>query len=214
MYMELRDRIVEEASRLFFHNGIKSITMNDIASHMGISKRTLYEIFNDKEELLKECIEKSMAKGDCEMEKLINNSHNVIEAMMSIYAKLLSDTHHINKSVVHDLRKYHPLLYKKIENKQKRGIEQFIPYFEKGVEQGLMESDINFEILLWLLKAQFRILLEEDFFPTDKYPIEEFIRAIILNFTRGIATPKGDKIITESIAKFDEGKKINKQMYI
>ncbi|MDR3062461.1 MAG: TetR/AcrR family transcriptional regulator [Dysgonamonadaceae bacterium] len=211
--MELRDRIVEEASKLFFHNGIKSITMNDIASHMSISKRTLYEIFNDKEELLDDCLERSMAQGDREMEKLINDSHNVIEAMMTIYAKLLTDMHYVNKSLVYDLRKYHPKLYKKIENKQKEGIEQFIPFFEKGVEQGLMENDTNFEVLLWLLKAQFRMLMEGDFFPTDKYPIEEFIRAIILNFTRGIATPRGDKIITESIAKFDEERK-NKDKYL
>ena len=159
----------------------------------------MYEIFNDKEELLKECIEDLLTKGDEEMELLIKNSHDVIEAMMNVYAKLLSDTHRINKSVIHDLRKYHPMLYKKIEQKQKMGIEQFLPYFEKGVEQGLMENDINFEVLLWLLKAQFKMLLEEDFFPTEKYPIEEFIRAIILNFTRGIATPKGDQIITKQL---------------
>ncbi len=202
--MDLKERIVEEASKLFFHKGIKSITMNDIASHMSISKRTLYEIFNDKEELLAVCVDKSMAQGDCEMEKLIKDSRNVIEAMMNIYAKLLTEIHQVNKSALYDLRKYHPKIYKKIENRQKEDIERFIPYFEKGVEEGLMENDINFGVLLSLLQAQFRMLMEGDFLPTDKYPIEEFIRAIILNFTRGIATPKGDKIITELMTKFDE----------
>ncbi|MDR1368604.1 MAG: TetR/AcrR family transcriptional regulator [Dysgonamonadaceae bacterium] len=208
--MELRERIVEEASGLFFHRGIKSITMNDIATHMSISKRTLYEVFKDKEELLDECLEKSMAKGDCEMKTVIGNTHNVIEALMSVYAKLLTEMHQTNKSVVYDLKKYHPKLYKKIESKQKTGIGKIVPFLEKGVEQGLIENDVNFEILSWILKSQFKILLEGDFFPTDKYPIEEFIRAIILNFTRGIATPKGDKMITELIRKFDEERKRNK----
>ncbi len=204
--MELRERIVEEASNLFFQKGVKSITMDDIASHMSISKRTLYEIFKDKEDLLDECLSRSMAKGDLEMEILICNSRNVIEAMMNIYSKLLTEMHQINKSVLYDLKKYHPNIYKKIQNKQKEDIERFIPYFEKGVEEGLMQNDINFEVLLWLLQAQFKTLMESDFFPTDKYPLEEFIRAIILNFTRGIATPRGDKIITELIGKFDKEK--------
>ncbi len=207
--MDLKERIVEEASKLFFHKGIKSITMNDIAGHMSISKRTLYEIFNDKEELLAVCVDKSMAQGDCEMEKLIKDSRNVIEAMMNIYAKLLTEIHQVNKSALYDLRKYHPKIYKKIENRQKEDIERFIPYFEKGVEEGLMENDINFGVLLSLLQAQFRMLMEGDFLSTDKYPIEEFIRAIILSFTRGIATPKGNKIITELITKLDEERKRN-----
>ena len=207
--MDLRNRIVEEASVLFFQKGIKSITMNDIASHMSISKRTLYEIFKDKEELLDECISGSIAQGNRKMETLINDSGNVIEAMMNIYATILTETHQINKSTIYDLKKYHPVIYKRIENKQKESIERFAPYFEKGVEEGLIENDINFEILLWLLQAQLGMLLEGSF-PTDKFPIEEFVRAIILNFTRGIATPRGDKIITELIAKFDEERKRNK----
>ncbi len=205
--MELKDRIVEEASKLFFQRGIKSITMDDIASHMGISKRTLYELFSDKEDLLEECIDKSIRHDDCEMQGVIEKSENVIDAMMRIYAKLLTDIHHINKSAIFDLKKYHPKLYQKIEEKQKEGIEQFIPYFEEGVEQGLMENDINFEVLLWLLKAQFKILMEGDFLPTDKYPVEEYVRAIILNFARGIATPKGNQIIAELVAKLNEERK-------
>ncbi len=55
--MELKERIIEETSKLFFQNGIKSMTMSDIASHLGISKRTLYEVFKDKEDLLEECFE-------------------------------------------------------------------------------------------------------------------------------------------------------------
>ena len=201
--MELKERIIEEASRLFFQKGIKSMTMSDIANYLGISKRTLYEVFNDKEELLEACIEKASKHADEEMKKLINESENVIDAMMRIYAKHLNDRHKLNKTVVHDLRKYHPRLYKNIECKQKEEPGPFIPLFEKGVEQGLLRNDVNFEILLWLLKAQFRMLMEDDFFPTDKFSIDKFIQAIILNFTRGIATPEGSKLIEETIQKIN-----------
>jgi AcrR family transcriptional regulator len=201
--MELKERIIDEASQLFFQKGIKSMTMSDIATHLGISKRTLYEVFNDKEELLEACIEKNTKHGEEAMKKLMNESENVIDAMMRIYAKHLSDRRKLNKSVVYDLRKYHPRLYKNIECKQKEDPSPFIPLFEKGLEQGLLRNDVNFEILLWLLKAQFRMLMEEDFLPTDLFSIDKFMEAIILNFTRGIATPEGNKLIEETIQKIN-----------
>jgi len=202
--MELKERIIEEASRLFFQNGIKSITMSDIAGHLGISKRTLYEVFEDKEELLEVCIDRSSKLADKKMTELVNESENVIDAMMRIYAEHLNDRYKLNKSVVHDLRKYHPRLYQNIECRQKEDTYKFIPLFEKGVEQGLLRNDINSEILMWLLKAQFRMLMEDDFFPTGKFSIDKFVEAIILNFTRGIATPEGNKLIDETIKKLKE----------
>lgn len=197
--MELKERIVEESSNLFFHKGIKSVTMSDIANHMGISKRTLYEIFSDKEELLDECLDRNLRDTDAEMEQLVSVSENVIDAMMRIYAKHLSDLHNINKSVVHDLKKYHPKLYKKIECKHWEDIDTFRPLFENGIRQGLMRNDIQYEILMWLLKAQFKMLMEGDYVPTDKYSMREFVQAIILNFVRGIATPEGNEKIEELI---------------
>jgi len=200
--MELRERIIEEASKLFFQNGIKSMTMSDIATHLGISKRTLYEVFNDKEELLEACIEKSFKQADQKMKELIHESENVIDALMRIYATHLNDRHKLNKSLIHDLRKYHPLLYKNIECKQKKeDTNRYVPLFEKGVEQGLLRNDVNSEIQMWLLKAQFKMLMEEDFFPTDRFSIDKFVEAIILNFTRGMATPEGNKLIDETIQK-------------
>jgi len=202
--MELKERIIEEASKLFFQKGIKSMTMSDIASHLGISKRTLYEVFEDKEELLEACIDSHTKHADQKIKELVNESENVIDAMMRIYAKHLNDRHKLNKSVIHDLRKYHPRLYQNIECRQKEDSNIFIPLFEKGVKQGLLRTDINSEILMWLLKAQFRMLMEDDFFPTDKFSISKFVEAIILNFARGIATPEGNKLIDETIKKLNE----------
>ncbi|MDR2627070.1 MAG: TetR/AcrR family transcriptional regulator [Dysgonamonadaceae bacterium] len=200
--MNLRERIVEEASLLFFRNGIKSVTMSDIAKHLGISKRTLYENFADKETLLEECLHMNADKAKGGMKKLIETSENVIDAMMRIYEKQLNDMNKVNKSAVYDLRKYHPKLYKIIDCEQREErVSAFLPLFEKGVEQGLVRDDIDFEILLWLLKAQFKMLLETDFIPVDKFSIQQFIEAIILNFTRGIATAKGNKKIDEILKK-------------
>ncbi|MDR1523908.1 MAG: TetR/AcrR family transcriptional regulator [Tannerella sp.] len=202
--MELKDRIIQEATALFFRNGIKSITMSDIANTLGISKRTLYEVFHDKEELLKECIDVHMSKADCEIETIANNSENVIDALMLIYSKHLREAQAVNQSVLHDLRKYHVSIYKKIECRQKSGYYAFIPLMQKGIEQGLIRKDTNFEVILWLVRAQFKALIEDEFIPTDKYSTNEFISAIILNFIRGISTSLGNERIDKFVANYNK----------
>jgi AcrR family transcriptional regulator len=197
--MELKNRIIEEASLLFFNKGVKSMTMSDIANELGISKRTLYEVFRDKEELLEICVNAHLEKADREIAELSADSDNVIDTLMRIYAKHLQEIKSVNKLVLHDLKKYHSHIYKKIECKQKEGIYMFMPFFNKGIEQGVIRKNVNFEILIWLLKAQFKTLMDDDFIPTDKYSTDEFIRAIILNFIRGIATPLGNEKIDKIV---------------
>jgi AcrR family transcriptional regulator len=197
--MELKERIIECASRLFFQKGIKSSTMSDVADAAGISKRTLYEAFRDKEELLEVCINEHLKRNDLEIEAIVNSSEDVIDTMMRIYTKHLKEIQNINKSTVHDLKKYHSTLYKKIECRQNEDANAFIPLFQRGIEQGLIREDVNLEIMTWLLKSQFRALTDDNYIPIDKYSPGEIIRIIIINFVRSVATPLGinkiDKIM-------------------
>jgi AcrR family transcriptional regulator len=199
--MDLKDRIIENASNLFFYKGIKSMTMSDIANELGISKRTLYEVFRDKEDLLENCIYTHITKADQAFQSLADRSEDVIDAMMQIYARYLNEMRTINRSVMRDLKKYHSELYKKVEQKQKENVYMIVPLLEKGVKQGLIRNDTNFEIILWLVKSQFKALMEEDYFPMDKYSTNEFIQAIILNFIRGIATPAGNEKVDSIVEK-------------
>jgi len=199
--MNLKERIIENASTLFFQKGVRSMTMSDIANELGISKRTLYEVFRDKEDLLENCISTHIARADEAILKLADRSDDVIDTMMRMYARHLNELRMVNRLAINDLKKYHFNLYNILEEKQKENVHLLLPLFEKGVKQGLIRSDINFEIILWLVKSQFRALMNDDFFPTEKYSVNEFIRAIILNFMRGIATPSGNEKLDSIIEK-------------
>jgi AcrR family transcriptional regulator len=207
--MNLRERIIENASALFFQKGVKSMTMSDIANELGVSKRTLYEVFHDKEDLLENCMLSHMAKVDKAIRSLAENSEDVIDTVMRAYGRYLNETKAINQSVIHDLKKYHSNLYKKVEQKQRENMSMFLPLFDKGVKEGLIRDDINFEIILWLVRSQFKSLMNDDYFPTDKYSINEFIQVIILNFIRGIATPSGVKKVDDIVEKMKKNKQLN-----
>jgi len=202
--MELRVRIIENASMLFFRNGIKSMTMSDIANEIGISKRTLYEVFRDKEDLLEECLDFHHAKADKEIEILTENSENVIDTLIRLYAQNFHQVLNISKSLINDLKKYHGHLYRKIEEKRKGEMNNFIPLLKKGVEQGLIRDDINFEIMMWLLKIQFDAVLDDTSVLMEKYSVNQFVRAIIQNFLRGIATPLGNERIDQLMEHYKD----------
>lgn len=85
--VELRERIITAATEAFTSKGIKSITMDDIAAALGISKRTLYEVFSDKESLLKECILKMQAEREKYLQEVFEHSHNVLEVILTVFRK-------------------------------------------------------------------------------------------------------------------------------
>ena len=202
--MDLKERIIENASTLFFQKGVKSMTMSEIANELGISKRTLYEVFRDKEDLLENCICTYIEKADKAMQLLAGDSEDVIDAMMRIYAWNLNEMRSINLRTVSDLKKYHSDLYKKVEQKQRENISVLLPLLNKGVEQGLIRSDVNLEIILWLVRSQFKALMNDDYFPVERFSMNEFVRAIILSFIRGIATPSGNEKVDSLIEKLQK----------
>ncbi len=101
--VELRERIITAATEAFTSKGIKSITMDDIAAALGISKRTLYEVFSDKESLLKECILKAQADRDKYLQKVFEQSHNVLEVILAVFQKSIEMFHQTNKRFFEDI---------------------------------------------------------------------------------------------------------------
>lgn len=112
---ELKDRIIETALEAFTTHGIKSVTMDDIAASLGISKRTLYEVFQDKESLLTECILKHHEEMKVFLSEILANSKNVLEVILACYQRSIESFHRTNKRFYEDIKKYpkvHNLLKK------------------------------------------------------------------------------------------------------
>ena len=156
--VELRERIITAATEAFTSKGIKSITMDDIAAALGISKRTLYEVFSDKESLLKECILKAQADRDKYLQKVFEQSHNVLEVILAVFQKSIEMFHQTNKRFFEDIKKY-PKVYEMMKNRQDSDSMKTMSFFKTGVEQGIFRSDVNFAIVNLLVREQFDVLL-------------------------------------------------------
>ena len=196
---ELRERIVVTATEAFTSKGIKSITMDDIAAALGISKRTLYEVFSDKESLLKECILKAQADRDKYLQQIFEESHNVLEVILAVFQKSIEVFHKTNKRFFEDIKKY-PKVYEMMRARQDSDSEKTMSFLKVGVDQGIFRSDVNFAIVNLLVREQFDVLLNTDI--CNEYPFIEVYESIMFTYIRGISTEKGAKVLEDFIQEY------------
>ncbi|WP_027325321.1 TetR/AcrR family transcriptional regulator [Bacteroides pyogenes] len=196
---ELRERIIMTAMEAFSANGIKCITMDDVAASLGISKRTLYEVFSDKESLLEACVLKKQAEGDCYVEGVYAQSGNVLEVILAVFQRHIEIFHKTNKRFFEDMKKY-PKIYAMVKNRHDNDSEKVLSFFKSGVEQGIFRDDVNFGIVNLLVRSQFDVLLDTDI--CNEYPFIEVYESIMFTYLRGISTEKGAKMLEGFIQEY------------
>lgn len=206
--VDLKERIIATATEAFTSNGIKSITMDDIANRLGISKRTLYEVFADKESLLKDCILKVQAERDRYLQGVYEQSHNVLEVILAVFQKSIEIFHSTNKRFFDDMKKY-PKVYEMMKSSRDSDSEKTMSFFKSGVEQGIFRADINFAIVNLLVREQFDLLLNTEI--CKEYPFIEVYESIMFTYIRGIATEKGARVLEEFIQEYRKNRIVQMQ---
>jgi Transcriptional regulator len=172
--------------------GIKSITMDDVARELGISKKTLYQYVTDKDDLVGKVMDNEIAIRQEEICNCFRIGYNAIEELFEISIlmnKLMRDQ---NPATEHDLKKYYPQHFQKIVNARREGIINYILLnLKKGIKEGLYRKEMNKEVIaklyLWRIEnAQISELFSAEEFSSIKLFVE------LLNYhVRGIATEKG-----------------------
>ena len=197
--MDLKDRIIEVTTELFLEHGIKSVTMDIIAETMGISKRTLYQIFSDKNQLVGECISYMTNQAE-EQAKKISKKTSIIERLVEHYIQSKNDSKKWNKNFMSDLRKFHPEIFQRTKARRDTIFRDYmVPELDKGIIDGYIRSDLNTEIMVILLREQFDII-ERELPELSVFPVSEVIKTVFISFIRGISTSEGLKLIDNIMA--------------
>ncbi len=196
--MTIKERITDQASDMFLRSGIKAITMDDISRELGISKRTIYEIFKDKDELLRECLAYVDKKYEREHELIALESENTISEVFSMMKLGIYAIKTISPLFFSDLKKYHFKIYKEVlQVNQKKQINNTHTLLKKGINQGVFRKDIDLEIVSILLNEQLTLISNDDVFPERKFSRVVVFENVLINFFRGIATQKGIDLIDQ-----------------
>ncbi len=196
--MTIEEKILRGAQELVFRYGIKSITMDDIAKHLGMSKKTIYQHYSDKDELILKLVEFLLGHNSDQMDCIVDHSkdpiHEIIETM-----KMMSSTFSkMNPILFHDMMKYYPESYQKFrEFKENRILKMIENNLKQGQSLNLYRTDINIKILARLILEEIDLALNFEAYPLDKYNIADVQVQLLDHFLHGVCTLKGHKILNK-----------------
>jgi len=196
--VDCNDRILTGAAELFRIYGIKAVTMDTLAQHLGISKRTIYEKYTDKDELLLAVMNCMMLKQRENIDRILESSENVIIAVFRMISIMREHVGAMNPLIHSDLRKYHSSVLLKMKEKcgypDYEGNEHVIA---KGKEQGLFRPDIDNKIVSRCFQGLGSIMTDSNLFPAEQFPQRDVIKNVLINYLRGLLTPEGLRVINE-----------------
>lgn len=196
--MELRDRIVTVAFEMFMKFGIRNVTMDQLTGQLGISKRTLYETFRDKNELLREGLDYFTNLKRKEARQLVEKSDNVIRTIYTLARKGEEMKQKINPLFFEDIRKYYPGIHALMTKEGRyRDLSLTLKLINKGILDGLFKEGLDAELVNNFLHQVMNVVMNEEIFPRDRYTHEEIFRNIMMPYLIGISTQKGQKQISK-----------------
>ena len=194
----VRELILKTALEQFTRHGIKKVKMDDIASTLSISKRTIYEQFCDKEQLLLEALKLHNEIIHNEGKQIVRKASHTLEIILKLYDKYVDIISSINKKFFTDLKKY-PDICKRKKHNEEQNDKKFVAWIEMGRKQGLFREDANLEIFSYILRQNletiFTAKMDTEENTLSKFPPRELGRTLIIFYLRGISTPKGQEII-------------------
>ena len=196
--------ILEKASYLYKKYGIKSVTMDDIASELGISKKTLYQYVSEKTELVEKVINYDIDKRMTVLQKILKKPLNAIDQLFEVIKFVNNILKEYSSTTEYDLKKYYPALYKKIREVKLNNMYNTICYnIKKGKEEGLYRKDLNEEIIAKLHLSRIERIPDNSIFTIDEYISPKFFYEIFIYHIRGIANEKGLNILEKSLKKLE-----------
>lgn len=188
---QLREKILQTSMAEFMSKGIRAVKMDDIAASLGISKRTLYEIYSNKEELLLEGVKFQEEQYDAHMMSFEKDpSNNVIDIIIEFYNKQIQWLSGINPLYFSDIQKYSQVV-SYFETRDSERKKDKMSFYRRGIKEGVFRDDVDYDVLSRILNASIEYVKRTQMY--KEYDLVRILNNIILLFIRGVCTYDGIK---------------------
>lgn len=196
--MEPKDRIIIRAAALFMRNGIKSVSMDDIAADLGMSKKTLYKTFTNKDEIVLGVMSTHLCQAQGECAHFASSATDAVREMLDISAWADREFSNIHPSIFHDLRKYYPTAWTLFsEHKSTFILDQITKNLRRGIAEGLFRADLDVEVLARLNLALIELAFDPDLYPPTQFAPIRVNKVFDEHFLLGVATLKGHRLFNK-----------------
>ena len=190
--MEKEERIIKGALNLFLQAGVKSINMDDVSTHLGISKKTLYKIVSNKADLVKQAFTLHQSSFISMIEAIKAKNTNPIDEIFEIDQQLCVMLKNRPPHLISNIRKYYPEVWYILDAIRKENIFECVYLnIQQGIEQGYYRKAINGNILAKLMINTVEAIVDDELFPLTQYNFKNILQENRIYHIRGIATEKG-----------------------
>jgi AcrR family transcriptional regulator len=188
----MEERILEQCHQLFMKLGIRSVTMDEIALRLGVSKKTIYQYFKDKNEILMRVVASEMTRQEKGVLAIVAQGYDAIEEKMRISTFIIEKLQTLNPHVVYEIRKYYPEAWSMLDCHTHEFVYQLIiGNIQRGQQERLYRAEIDPVIIGKYYLGIQDIVFNSDLFPSDKYSLAQVWTNIHTHFMYGICTPLG-----------------------
>lgn len=203
--MTQRKKIVEHVAQMIISLGVKSVRMDDVANSLGMSKRTLYELFGDKEELLSQSIIYMMERRCKSISEQVGDCDNMLEVLMKSI-KIFTNSGQMSdmeKRLTANLKKFYPAVYEKVQRTHSEwGVKGLQYALDRCLAEGYLDPYVDVELMARLFFTSTGVLMSGDeVILPEGVSREEAFGAMVVNFLRGLSTVKGLQIIDQMLAR-------------
>lgn len=193
--LDIKKKILKAAENLFLKYGVRSISMDDISRHLSVSKKTLYQHFADKEDIVSMACQAHIESMVTKFLEFTTNSKNAIEELAKISQCLKQTMENTNPSLLFDLEKYHPRAWSVwVDYKNKFIRESVTRNLKQGIAEGYYRPELNIEIIAAMRLEIVQLPFNESVFPATRFKMPEVQVQIFDHFVHGIVTEKGRKL--------------------
>ena len=196
--MEIKDRILNHSQALFMRNGIKSVSMDDIAASMAMSKKTIYKWFANKDEIVQAVMERHLNNTQSDCGHIVGLSSSAIDETFRMMDWMKQQFGGVHPSIFYDLQKFYPATWELwLSHKNQYILKQIVDNLRRGMAEELFRADLDVDVLARLRLAQIELVFNPAVYPPQHFDMQRLQRAILEHFILGVATLKGHKLINE-----------------
>ncbi|MFZ4752712.1 MAG: TetR/AcrR family transcriptional regulator [Chitinophagaceae bacterium] len=200
---EQKQHIIEIAFAQFRQYGFKNITMDDISRSAGVSKKTLYELFSDKDELVLESVKFMLNQNQCETDLAMTASKHAVEQIVHVLNLMEKMVRGLNMVCYMDLQRHYSDAFRYLQEHKESYLYRCIAdNLKRGIQEGLYREDIDVEIITRFRMESALLAFQYNVFPQEKYDTVKVNFQIFTNYMYGIASLKGHKLITQYLQKY------------
>lgn len=194
--MEIRNRIKQKADELYRRYGVKSVTMDEIASQLGVSKKTIYQSFDDKDELVDAVVVDILDSNKLCCQNSQKTAQNAIQEVYIGIENMQVMLDNMNPAMMYDIERGYPKTFKKFSEFKYNFLYGFMKKnLERGKEEELYREEINIDVIAKIRLETIILPFNEEIFPKNQYSLLKVQEELVEYFLFGMVSLKGYKLL-------------------